>query len=295
MSVKSRARNASRVTLGACLVSLTLSTGCASMTQSESAAPKKSLLERMPWANKDKVPEPYPNPAKLAAVWSTESLTQVGRVPTRGFGGRIFFYDEKTKSVPVDGTLVIHGFDEKADDPKAAVKRFEFTPEQLTSHFSQSDVGASYSVWIPWDAIGGEQRHISLVASFKTKAGKTLQGQPTNVLLPGKKTDRALALANRYSPDFRAWQQASSGKTSPSSGLTTTTISRPTVRDRSSELPPSVGSWNIAHSSSANSIDIAMVNQGDAPESIKGETADAIAKPDPARPKRIMPASTRLK
>ncbi len=295
MSLKSRARNASRVTLGACLVSLTLSTGCASMTQSESAAPKKSLLERMPWAKKDKAPEPYPNPAKLAAVWSTESLTQVGRVPTRGFGGRIFFYDEKTRSVPVDGTLVIHGFDDKAEDPKTAVKRFEFTPEQLTSHFSQSDVGASYSVWIPWDAIGGEQRHISLVASFKTKEGKTLQGQPTNVMLPGTKTDSAMALANRYSPDFRAWQQASSGKTSPSSGLTTTTISRPTVRDRSSELPPSVGTWNVARSSSSKSIDIAMVDQNDAPESAQGEPANAIASPEKTGTPQVLPASTRLK
>ncbi|EMB17906.1 signal peptide protein [Rhodopirellula europaea 6C] len=191
MSLKSRARNASRVTLGACLVSLTLSTGCASMTQSESAAPKKSLLERMPWAKKDKAPEPYPNPAKLAAVWSTESLTQVGRVPTRGFGGRIFFYDEKTRSVPVDGTLVIHGFDDKAEDPKTAVKRFEFTPEQLTSHFSQSDVGASYSVWIPWDAIGGEQRHISLVHRSKPrKAKRCRDNRPTFCCQERKQTVR---------------------------------------------------------------------------------------------------------
>jgi hypothetical protein len=265
------------------------------MTQSDSAAPKKSLLDRMPWAKKDKAPEPYPNPAKLAAVWSTESLTQVGRVPTRGFGGRIFFYDEKSQPVPVDGTLVIHGFDEKAKDPKAGVKRFEFTPEQLTSHFSQSDVGASYSIWVPWDAIGGEQRHISLVASFKTKEGKTIQGQPTNVLLPGSKNEADMALANRYSPDFRAWQQASSGKTSPSSGLTTTTISRPTVQDRSGELPPSMGTWNIARGNSTKSIDIAMVNQGDAPENGQREPADAIASPGKSMTPTVMPASTRLK
>ncbi|WDQ15945.1 hypothetical protein [Rhodopirellula sp. P2] len=295
MSLKSRARIASRATLGACLVSLTLSTGCASMTQSDTAAPKKTLLERMPWAKKDQAPEPYPNPAKLAAVWSTESLTQVGRVPTRGFGGRIFFYDEKSKPVPVEGTLVIHGFDEKAKDPKAAVKRFEFTPEQLTSHFSQSDVGASYSVWVPWDAIGGEQCHISLVASFKTQAGKTIQGQPTNVLLPGSKSDSDMALANRYSPDYRAWQHASSGKTSPSSGLTTTTISRPSVRDRSSELPPSVGTWNIARGNSSNSIDIAMVNQGDAPAGGQGEPADTFASPEKSSSPQVLPASTRLK
>ena len=82
----------------------------------------------------------------------------------RGFGGRFFFYDEKSRPVPVDGTLIVHGFDDTADTPEDRVKRFEFTPEQFTRHFSQTDLGASYSVWVPWDAIGGDQRRISLVA-----------------------------------------------------------------------------------------------------------------------------------
>ncbi|MCC9644380.1 hypothetical protein LOC71_19070 [Rhodopirellula sp. JC740] len=291
MSLKSRAQNASRVTLGACLVSLTLSGGCASMTKSDSETPKKSLMERMPWAKKETAPEPYPNPAKLAAVWSTESLTQVGRVPTRGFGGRIFFYDEKSRAVPVDGTLVIHGFDEGATDPKGAVKRFEFTPEQLTSHFSQSDVGASYSIWVPWDAIGGEQSQISLVASFRTEEGKMLQGQPTTVLLPGSKGDEEMDLARRYSPDFRAWKQAAAGNTTPTSGLTTTTISRPTTPTRAGDTPTQTNStWNIARNQS-KALDIAMVNQSDAPENSRS-TNESIAE-QPGKP-QVLPASTRL-
>ncbi len=74
-------------------------------------------------------------------------------------------------------------------EPEGSVKRFEFTPEQFTRHFSQTDLGASYSVWIPWDAIGGEQRRISLVASFKTVEGKLVQGIPATILLPGSSTE----------------------------------------------------------------------------------------------------------
>ena len=160
--------------------------GCASMSD-KTASNNKSLLDRMPWSSsKNEVPEPYPNPVKLAATWTPDTLVQTGRTPTRGFGGRLFFYDEKSRPVPVDGSLIVHGFDDHADDPKNSVKRFEFTPEQFTRHFSQTDLGASYSVWIPWDAIGGDQRRISLVASFKTAEGKTVQGIPATIVLPGR-------------------------------------------------------------------------------------------------------------
>ncbi|EMB17907.1 signal peptide protein [Rhodopirellula europaea 6C] len=77
--------------------------------------------------------------------------------------------------------------------------------------------------------------------------------------------------------------------------MTTTTISRPTVRERASELPPSVGTWNIARSSSSNSVDIAMVDRNDAPENGQGEPANAIASPAKTGTPQVMPASTRLK
>ena len=188
-----------------------------------------SLLDRLPFVNKDKDDEePYPNPVKVASTWTPDTLVQTGRVPTRGFGGRIFFYDEKSRPVPVDGTLIVHGFDEKAADPKQSVKRFEFTPEQFTKHFSKSDLGASYSIWIPWDAMGGEQKKVSLVTSFKTKEGRMVQGSPTTMMLPGAPEDTSEeSFAKKLSPEFQKYKDAlaNAGATRPS-GLTTTTIAR---------------------------------------------------------------------
>lgn len=209
--------------------------GCSTLSKSDTAK-DGSAFSRFSWFNQDKekAPEPYPNPVKLIATWTPDTLLQTGRTPTRGFGGRLYFYNEKSKAVPVDGTLVVHGFDENTSDPSQQVKRFAFTPEQFTRHFSQSDLGASYSVWIPWDAVGGDSRKISLVATFTTESGKTVQGVPTAVLLPGPKVDQEEQLADKLSPDFRRWQRVAAGETPQPSGLTTTTIPRarrPVIED----------------------------------------------------------------
>ena len=210
------------------VVGLTVTSGCNALSESAAAkSNKKSFFDRMPWSNQDEPPEPYPNPVKVAATWTPDTLVQTGRTPTRGFGGRVFFYDEKSRPVPVDGTLVIHGFDDGADSQEKRVKRFEFTPEQFTRHFSQSDLGASYSVWIPWDAIGGPQRRISLVTSFRTSQGQTVQGVPVTVLLPGisKETKQQAEVAKR-SPQYQRYLEAARNATVPTTGLTTTTIAR---------------------------------------------------------------------
>ena len=129
---------------------------------------------------------------------------------------------------------MVHGYDDlvassgDVDAVRKATKRFEFTPEQFTRHFSQTDLGASYSVWIPWDAVGGESRKISLVASFKTADGATVQGVPATVNLAGSaSSEEAVARAEqKLSPQYREFKQASASIGTRSSGLTTTTIRR---------------------------------------------------------------------
>ena len=218
---------------------------------------KKKFYDDWPVVGKsDDVPEPYPNPVRLATTWTADTLMQSGRTPTRGFGGRVYFYDEQTRTVPVDGTLIVHAFDDssieatqmqavglvRADggDGSAAnenaadspVKRYEFTPEQFTRHFSQTDLGASYSVWIPWDAVGGERKRISLVASFKNADGKLIQGTPATVMLPGidrtSPEDRAAAQHSQQYRDHLAAMRGGGGR----SAINTTTIARRQVNPR---------------------------------------------------------------
>lgn len=162
-------------------VSLVAATGCVSFP-----TPDKMKVTN-PFSKKDKEPEPYPNPVKMAVTWTPDTLTTAGKRPTRGFGARIFFYNDKTQAVPVEGELTVVAYEETLNPGEPSrVRRFGFTKEQFTTHFSQSDLGASYSVWIPWDVEGGMGERITLVPSFQSVATKTpIQGSPTAVLLPG--------------------------------------------------------------------------------------------------------------
>lgn len=246
--------------------------GCASLTRQD--ASDGGSFFKMPWsADKPEIPEPYPNPVKLAVTWAPDTLTQSGRVTTRGFGGRVFFYDEKSRPVAVDGTLVVHGFDESAGDPKKAMKRYEFTPEQFTRHFSQSDLGASYSIWVPWDAVGGKQTRISLVATFQTPGGKSIQSIPSTVLLPGHRSESEADVARRFAPEYRKWKRAAAGELPPTSGLTTTTITRPKPQQRTEpQVAPEVPSstWNIARrTGNTPAVDVAMRSDGASAASVR--------------------------
>lgn len=191
---------------------LLVAAGCAG------SSPLNVASWKSPW-NKSDQPKPYPNPVKMAATWAPDTLLQSGRTPTRGFGGRLFFYDEKLRAVPVEGDLTVHGFVENPDGSTGEVKRYHFTAEQFTRHFSQSDLGASYSVWIPWDAVGGDQTKISLVPSFRTSSGKLVQGETALVGLPGKR-NKVENIAKRPDPRAALAAQRDLNK----SGLTTTTI-----------------------------------------------------------------------
>jgi len=133
----------------------------------------------------------YPRPVRLAVVWSPAMLNTPGKKPTRGFGGRIYFYDAANKAVPVEGQLVVYGYDDSRQrtDGKSPDRKYAFTPEQFTEHFSETELGASYSVWLPWDEIGGPQVDISLVPIFTATSGQLVVGQSSKNLLPGPTTE----------------------------------------------------------------------------------------------------------
>ncbi len=124
----------------------------------------------------------------MAVIWAEDILSMPGHPVTRGFGGRIYFYNEKSQAIPVEGELVVHGFDESSREKNpnvkpAADKRFRFTSEQFTQHFAESQLGASYNVWIPWDA-GGPQKKITLIPTFISN-GKMIRGEASKVTLAG--------------------------------------------------------------------------------------------------------------
>jgi hypothetical protein len=118
-------------------------------------------------------------------------LNAPGQKPTRGFGGRIYFYDADNKAVPVEGQLVVYGYNDTFARPenKTPDRKYAFTPEQFTTHYNETELGASYSVWLPWDEVGGPQLDISLVPIFTATSGQLVVGESSRNLLPGPTTE----------------------------------------------------------------------------------------------------------
>ena len=166
-------------------VALLIAPGCSTLTK------EKGSKKDSPWESMQFWKKGYQQPQKMAVLWSHDVLTIAGKPPTRGFGGRIYFYNNKSQTIPVEGELVVHGFDESEKRRTGAPgnqpdKRFRFTEDQFTSHYSESDLGASYSVWIPWDTADGVQKEITLVPTFKSSKGEFVQGDAAKVVLPGR-------------------------------------------------------------------------------------------------------------
>ena len=116
-------------------------------------------------------------PDKVSCFWNDTILTQAGQPPIRGFGGRLMFYQGKSEDpIKVEGTLVVYAFDETNRDANnnRPDRKYAITPEQLPHHYSKSKIGHSYSVWIPWDEVGGMQKEITLIVRFQPKE-KTLR------------------------------------------------------------------------------------------------------------------------
>ncbi len=187
------------------IVVLSIETGCTSMTvPSFSSAkanvnkPKSTKADSSSWNPFKKAD--YPTPASMNVTWVQDVLSLPGKPNTRGFGGRFYFYNEKSQAIPVEGELVVYGFDDskKVGQDKAgqdhvlesAEKKFCFTSEQFTSHFTESQLGASYSVWVPWDAAPGSAKQIMLIPTFKTKDGRVVRGSSATMHLPGKQSEK---------------------------------------------------------------------------------------------------------
>jgi hypothetical protein len=215
-------------------LALTGFSGCASWT-----TPKSGKKESV-WSSMQFWKKPYQKPQKMAAIWSPDVLTMSGKAPTRGFGGRIYFYNDKSQAVPVDGELVIHGYTEKRigsrpqSEQVEADKTFVFNAEQFTNHFSPSDMGASYSIWIPWDAAGGIQSEITLIPTFKGTDGALVQGEPAKLVLPGKKKEEEIPAATPFqNASFQQASGLSSGNVATDNpALRTTTIAIPARTQR---------------------------------------------------------------
>ena len=172
------------------VVSLVASTGCTSAVKNTMRLSEKSSqwnpLEKLTLKRDREATSDENRPVTMAAIWKDTTMSTAGNGIKRGFGGRIYFYDQENNPVAAEGELVVYGFDNSSEDPSKPQRKFVFEPEKLSEHYSESALGGSYSFWLPWDEAGGFEKTITLIPIFKTADNRVIQsGQSINVL-PGK-------------------------------------------------------------------------------------------------------------
>ena len=191
------------VSLVLLLISLTLcAAGCTALD------PKWSSLD---WPGKSR----FKVPTLVLPIWTDTMLHQPNQPGIRGFGARVYFYErEGGDPIEVDGSVTVYVFDGDDYDVDATkpLRKFVITADQLGGHHSISELGHSYSVWVPWDKAGGPSRAFSLITRFDGRNGGTVVSEAANKLLPGvtagkdKETDSNKSLVKQV--DFAVTEPA---------------------------------------------------------------------------------------
>ncbi|MFO1023168.1 MAG: hypothetical protein U0903_21130 [Planctomycetales bacterium] len=144
---------------------------------------KFNLNEKIPWRDTSDAAKV---PSRITALWTHTILEQPGKPGVRGFGGRLMFHDRDTeKPVRVKGTLTVFAFNDTDKHQSQPERKFVFSEQDLQQHYSHSRLGHSYSIWLPWDEVGGTPRQISLVTRFEPEKSGMVVSETAHVTLPG--------------------------------------------------------------------------------------------------------------
>ena len=154
-----------------------------------SKKPTTSFLSAKPKKYEGSKPEDASKaPSKIISIWKQGVLTSPAG-PIRGFAGRIYFHGRDDLPCKIDGELTIYAFNDRGKAPykeTEAFRKFIFRRQDLPSQHSISEVGHSYSVWLPFDKIGGPDLPLALMPIFRdAKTGKIVQGKQSVCMLRG--------------------------------------------------------------------------------------------------------------
>lgn len=165
--------------------------GCSHVSERTDAWHSASK-QLMPWTKPTEKEVLDARPVKMVVIWTESVIYGPGHNPTRGLGGRIYVYNHRHQSIAVeDAELIVYAYDDTKGGHAAAAepdRKYLITKEQFADHYSPSEFGPSYSVWIPWDKVGNQSTSLSVVPVLKMVNGQALVGDHSRALLPGKET-----------------------------------------------------------------------------------------------------------
>lgn len=166
-----------------CLMSGLVFLGLGSFSGCTSFIGQEKSASVWPWQKTKEEPK---LPTRILTIWTDAVHHQAGEKAQRGFGGRVVFYADGEQPIQVDGTLTIYVFaDEPGQESPSPERKYVFPASELKQHYSKCSLGDSYSVWLPWDVVGGTSRQLTLIARFDSSIGGTVMSDPAKKMLPG--------------------------------------------------------------------------------------------------------------
>ena len=149
-----------------------------------------------------------------SVVASWHPAVSNGENSMRGFGGRVYLYDQDMRPAKAKGQIVVYLFDEdgrSADDAEPN-EGIVFDAKMLSSRevYSKSKLGHSYNLWVPVDAAGpnGQARRISLIVRYIPEKGSSKVSTQATVDIPGRRSPESLAAGQDWQNHTEsAWKQ----------------------------------------------------------------------------------------
>lgn len=189
---------------------------------------KFDLRRNIPWQETSDKPV-----RSVVAFWTEAVIERTSGPPYRGFGGRLLFYPaDMSQPVKVQGTVVVYAFDEDLPPPEnlKPVRKFVFTNEQLQEVYSESKLGPSYNLLIPWEEFSPQARRVSLIVRYIPESGPSVISEQVKVFLPG--LDESMLAAtqkpgNNQSPRLGQNTVPPAATNPPQSGGTAPTFDSP--------------------------------------------------------------------
>jgi hypothetical protein len=142
--------------------------------------------------------------ATAVAVWEPAVRQgSEGAAAQRGFGGRVYFYDQgQTKPVKIDGNVMVYAYDEGTQKPTDVepARSYYFAKDDVKKLHSKSKLGHSYNFWVPWDSEGasGDVKKVSLIVRYVPEKGASVASSPAVAYLPGQNGQTELLAKTQF-------------------------------------------------------------------------------------------------
>lgn len=127
---------------------------------------------------------------EVVCLWEPAEGNDLNGLPTRGFAGQVLFFTPGSpQSAKVDGDIRIYVFDDvgNTEERSRPIRQFDFDAGSWNALMRDSDLGASYQLFVPYTRPGQFQANCSVRVRFTPKeGGSPIYSKIAPVALPGR-------------------------------------------------------------------------------------------------------------